>query len=49
VDEGPRALAGSVGDFGETFVDQLARTGTAAVEIVGQVASVGVGYVPGIA
>ena len=36
VDEGARALAGRVGDFGEALLDQLAGTGAAALEIVGK-------------
>ena len=41
MNEGPRALARGIGDPGEAFIDQLAGAGAAAVEIVGQVASVG--------
>ena len=36
MNEGARALAGGIGDFGETFLDQLAGGGAAAVEIGGE-------------
>ena len=36
MNEGPRALAGGIGNSGETFLDQFARGGAASGEIGGE-------------